>query len=96
MFRTTRRDIQWLAYDTRRFARLRWPDGRVPVGGPKKHPFKPVLALRLSLKEVSGDDQEKVVEALWRGSWGEAVDRGTLIVRISDAFLPSVRLQVRI
>lgn len=80
------RSIQWLAYDTRRFARVRWPDGSVPVGGPKKHPFKPVLALRLSLKEVSGDDQEKVVTALWKGAWGALGDHLDLMKKLTASW----------
>ncbi|KAI9034058.1 thioredoxin-like protein [Hyaloraphidium curvatum] len=81
----------WLAFDTRRFARVRWPDGSVKVGGPKRHPFKPVLALRLSLKEISGSDQEKVVDALWRGAWdskyeydvSDPADLQTLLVKFA-------------
>lgn len=43
---------------------------------PKTHPFNSLYALRLSLKEVAGDHQEKVVGALWRAGWEQRIDMG--------------------
>jgi 2-hydroxychromene-2-carboxylate isomerase len=43
---------------------------------PKTHPFNSLYALRLSLKEVAGEHQEKVVAALWRAGWEQRIDMG--------------------
>jgi 2-hydroxychromene-2-carboxylate isomerase len=43
---------------------------------PKTHPFNSLYALRLSIKEVAGDHQEKVVGALWRAGWEQRIDMG--------------------
>jgi 2-hydroxychromene-2-carboxylate isomerase len=42
----------------------------VPLRPPSPHPFNPLLALRLSLPEVSGDRQRDVVSALYSACWG--------------------------
>ena len=36
---------------------------------PKKHPFNPLPALRMSLKQVSGNDQFQVIDAIFEGGW---------------------------
>jgi 2-hydroxychromene-2-carboxylate isomerase len=44
---------------------------------PKQHPFNPLAALRVSLREVAGERQRDVVDALWRGGWGRGIDYGS-------------------
>lgn len=41
---------------------------------PKTHPFNPITALRLSLREVAGDRQVRVVDALFDAGWVEGID----------------------
>jgi 2-hydroxychromene-2-carboxylate isomerase len=43
---------------------------------PKTHPFNPLTALRMSLKEVSGVDQLKVIDAIFEGGWSHGADLG--------------------
>ena len=45
---------------------------------PKKHPFNPLAALRMSLKEVSGDDQLRVIDSIFEGGWSHGADLGDL------------------
>ena len=50
---------------------------------PKKHPFNPLAALRMSLKEVSGDDQLRVIDSIFKGGWSHGADLGDLSTLIS-------------
>jgi 2-hydroxychromene-2-carboxylate isomerase len=50
---------------------------------PKKHPFNPLAALRMSLKEVSGDDQLRVIDSIFEGGWSNGADLGDLSTLIS-------------
>ena len=50
---------------------------------PKKHPFNPLAALRMSLKEVSGIDQLRVIDAIFKGGWSQGADLGELSALIS-------------
>ena len=50
---------------------------------PKKHPFNPLAALRMSLKEVSGDDQLRVIDSIFEGGWSHGADLGDLSTLIS-------------
>lgn len=43
---------------------------------PKTHPFNPLTALRMSLKEVSGVDQLRVIDAIFEGGWSQGADLG--------------------
>lgn len=43
---------------------------------PKFHPFNPLTCLRLSLQEVAGNNQTKVMKALWEGGWIYGRDLG--------------------
>ena len=43
---------------------------------PKTHPFNPLTALRMSLKEVSGDEQLRVIDAIFKGGWSHGADLG--------------------
>ena len=45
---------------------------------PKKHPFNPLAALRMSLKEVSGINQFQVIDAIFEGGWSQGADLGDL------------------
>jgi 2-hydroxychromene-2-carboxylate isomerase len=47
-----------------------------PFSMPKFHPFTPLTALRVSLPEVSGDDQERAIDALFSAGWGRGGDLG--------------------
>lgn len=49
---------------------------RVPFTLPDPHPFPAVTALRLALPEVAGDDQERVIDALWQAGWAEGRNLG--------------------
>ena len=50
---------------------------------PKKHPFNPLAALRMSLKEVSGDDQLRVIDSIFEEGWSQGADLGELSALIS-------------
>ena len=50
---------------------------------PKTHPFNPLAALRMSLKEVSGADQLKVIDVIFKGGWSQGADLGDLSTLIS-------------
>jgi 2-hydroxychromene-2-carboxylate isomerase len=43
---------------------------------PKTHPFNSLYALRLSLKGVGGEHQERVIGTLWRAGWQTRIDMG--------------------
>lgn len=43
---------------------------------PKYHPFNPLPALRASLREVAGERQLEVIDALWDAGWGRGGDYG--------------------
>ena len=43
---------------------------------PKTHPFNSLYALRLALSGVAGEDQEKVIETLWKAGWQKRIDMG--------------------
>ena len=50
---------------------------------PKNHPFNPLAALRMSLKEVSGIDQHRVIDTIFEGGWSRGEDLGDLPTLIS-------------
>lgn len=56
---------------------LRYADAHsIPFTTPKTHPFNSLYALRLSLKGVAGDHQEKVIETFWKAGWQKRIDMG--------------------
>jgi len=59
----------------------------LPLRVPQFHPFNSLTALRVSLAEVSGKDQPRVVDALFQAGWGQGMDLGSAdaIVEILDA-----------
>ncbi len=46
----------------------------VPFRTPEQHPFNPLGALRLALPEVAGDDQARVLDALFAAGWQQGRD----------------------
>lgn len=62
---------------------------------PKTHPFNSLYALRLALKNVAGDHQEKVIETLWKAGWQKRIDMGEpeeLLAVLREAGLPADEL----
>lgn len=58
---------------------------------PQYHPFNPITALRLSLSEVSGVNQEKVIDAIWNAGWIRGEDIGStevVVAALERAGLP--------
>ena len=60
---------------------------------PKKHPFNPLSALRLSLKEVSGINQIKVIETIFEAGWTKGQDLGDLATLISLLRKKSIKIK---
>jgi 2-hydroxychromene-2-carboxylate isomerase len=60
----------YLLRDTLRYAGRH----RIPFEMPRPHPFNPLAALRLSVPEVAGAHQERIIDALWRAGWAEGQD----------------------
>ena len=50
-----------------RFASL----NHIPFMAPPSHPFNPLPALRVSLREVTGKDQVSLIDSLWDLAWGK-------------------------
>ncbi|HWN68017.1 MAG TPA: 2-hydroxychromene-2-carboxylate isomerase [Haliangium sp.] len=48
----------------------------IPFTLPDPHPFRSVTALRLALPEVAGEDQERVIDALYHAGWVEGRNLG--------------------
>lgn len=64
---------EWAYKDAFRHARLHG----IELACPKVHPFNPLLALRLSLREVAGAEQRRLVSAIFRAGWGQGIDLGS-------------------
>ena len=58
--------------ETGRFAALRG----IPLRMPRYHPFRPLVALRVSLAVVSHDRQKQAITALFKAGWAEGIDLG--------------------
>ncbi len=65
----------------------------IPFKTPKKLPFNSLYALRLALKEVSGELQWKLIEHLFSVSWGRGEDLGDsdFLVQELNVWMSSVR-----
>ncbi|WP_437642294.1 2-hydroxychromene-2-carboxylate isomerase [Sorangium sp. So ce854] len=63
----------WAYKDAFRHAKLHG----IELSCPKYHPFNPLLALRLSLREVAGAEQRRVVSTIFRAGWGQGIDLGS-------------------
>lgn len=71
---------------------------KIPMAWPKLHPFNPLTALRLALKEVSGNDQVKVIDAIWKAGWIHGEDLSSedvLSAALKSAGLPAEALLER-
>ncbi len=55
-----------------RYALLR----EIPCRPPRHHPFNPLTALRASLAEVAGDQQLRIMRAIYDMGWGAGGDLG--------------------
>lgn len=67
----------------------------IPFTTPKTHPFNSLYALRLSLKEVAGELQPKVIETLWLAGWQKRIGMGEpeeLLSALRAAGLPAEEL----
>jgi 2-hydroxychromene-2-carboxylate isomerase len=49
----------------------------VELAFPRHHPFNPLTALRLSLPEVAGADQARVVSTIFEAGWARGIDLGS-------------------
>ena len=63
---------EWLAKYCNRYAALHGFE----MNPPKFHPFNSLTALRMSLLEVSGDQQSQVVSAIFEAGWTQGKDLG--------------------
>jgi 2-hydroxychromene-2-carboxylate isomerase len=48
----------------------------IPFRPPRHHPFNPLTALRATLAEVAGDEQPRVMRAIYEMGWGAGGDLG--------------------
>jgi 2-hydroxychromene-2-carboxylate isomerase len=67
----------------------------IPFTTPKTHPFNSLYALRLVLKGVAGDHQERVIETFWKAGWQTRIDMGEpdeLLKVLREADLPADEL----
>jgi 2-hydroxychromene-2-carboxylate isomerase len=75
---------------------LRYADTKkIEFTTPKTHPFNSLYALRLSLLEVAGSHQERVIEAIWKAGWQKRIDLGEpdeLQSALREADLPAEEL----
>lgn len=70
----------------------------LPFTTPKTHPFNSLYALRLALKGVAGDHQERVIETLWKAGWQKRIDMGEpeeLLAELRAQNLPAEELYER-
>jgi 2-hydroxychromene-2-carboxylate isomerase len=84
----------WLVSDCLRLAAL---EG-VPLTFPKYHPFNPLSALRMALRELAGERQEAVVDTLWEAGWRDGVDLGSaeaLVAALEARGLDGTALRAR-
>jgi 2-hydroxychromene-2-carboxylate isomerase len=74
---------RWMMLDVARKARRLG----VPFAPPASHPFKPLLALRVSHAAPQGPERARLVAALFRAVWGESRDISSAeeVTRIADA-----------
>jgi 2-hydroxychromene-2-carboxylate isomerase len=69
----------WVYRDGFRYAALNGIELRCP----KFHPYNPLPALRMSLPEAAGDDQRRVVDAIFRAGWSGGIDLGSTTELVS-------------
>jgi 2-hydroxychromene-2-carboxylate isomerase len=81
----------WVYRDGFRYAAL----NGIELACPKFHPFNPLLALRMSLSEVAGSEQRRVVKTLFDEGWGKGIDIGSkeeLVAALNRAGLDGTAL----
>jgi len=61
---------RWMMLDVVRKARRLG----VPIAPPHTHPFNPLLALRVTHAAAPGEERRRLVDALFRATWGESKD----------------------
>lgn len=77
----------YLFRDLLRFSKLH----NIPFTTPKDLPFNSLYGLRLSLKEVSGDHQFRVIDELFHLAWARGMDAGNsdvIVEELKKADLP--------
>lgn len=70
----------------------------IPLRSPRQHPFRPLTALRVSLAQVSGADQLRVIRALFEHGWargGDLGDDGEIEAALDAAGLDGTALVAR-
>ena len=60
----------WMAKDVMRKAAILG----IPLVPPASHPFKPLLALRVSSVDMAAGDRRKLVAAMFGATWGRGLD----------------------
>jgi len=79
--------------------RLAHAQGLPPLVPPATHPFNPLAALRLSLREVAGERQHEVIDVLFAATWArgrEASDVESLVADLEEAGLPGKAMAARL
>lgn len=64
----------------------------IPFTTPKSHPFNSLYSVRLALKGVAGEHQEKVIETFWKAGWQKRIDLGEpdeLLAALKENELPA-------
>lgn len=77
--------------DCLRYATLRG----IPLRSPRHHPFRPLTALRVSLREVSGADQRRAIATLFELGWargGHLGDDAEITEALDAAGLDAAKL----
>jgi 2-hydroxychromene-2-carboxylate isomerase len=68
--------VRWMAKDVIRKAKLLG----IPMNPPASHPFNPLLPLRVSCLPMPERDRMKLVDALFKATWAESLDVGSVDV----------------
>lgn len=67
----------------------------MPLSPPAKHPFNPLLMLRLSGRGVAGGHQRRVIDALYAATWADSLDvtdEAVIATALNDAGLDAAAL----
>ncbi|HVI00279.1 MAG TPA: DsbA family protein, partial [Enhygromyxa sp.] len=62
---------------------------------PPSHPFNPLLGLRLAALDLPSDQQRRLIDTLWRATWGggPGIDDPTVVARtLDEAGFPAAAL----
>lgn len=91
-------EVEPKAYNTFKMCVRHAVRNGIPFRAPRFHPYLPLPALRVSLPEVAGKDQPRVVEAIYSAGWGKGLDLGSpdvLRAALDDAGLDGEGLLAR-